>query len=795
MKKLLAILFLLSVIHAQAQTVTGMDEFGNTTQIDADRGNFNPHNTDTTHKSKVIPKGIYVWTVDRKLGDIAKADVDTLPYLYPQSTLGMGRQGQFNTLGSNYLARLSRIYIDRPEQEQFIFTQAYSQTEKKPDKWHFTNTLSPITNLSYDNCGDKTTGEDHLDAKFAVNSGKRLGMGFDIDYAYARGYFQNQNVSHFNASLYASYLGDKYLLHMLFTVRDQKAAENGGITNDDYVTHPELFSESYSDNEIPTVLSYNWNRNHSQHLFVTHRYNLGFYRKVKMTDDEIKARQFAKQSQKDNPKKTATDKASALTTRPTEQPAGRPEGSTIAGKAPTLPAVDTLTTSILSSDSLRSDSLLAGTQPAESNRIKVDSKAKSDSLLAISAANDSLQDLMKNEFVPVTSFIHTVELDNYNHIYQAYATPTDYYANSYYNRTEGKGYTGDSIYDQTKYFGLKNTLGLALLEGFNKWARAGIKLFATHELRQVRMPYTDDKQTAYMKQWTEHNLSLGARLSKTQGRTLHYSLTGETWVVGEDAGQLKVDFSTDLNFPLWGDTVRLAAKAFFHRINPTFFERNYHSKHLWWDITPEMTTRTRVEGIFRYDKTQTQLRIAIEELQNYTYFGMSYNYTTSSRTQTSAGLYQHSGNINILTAQLEQKLQLGPLHWDNVVTCQSSSEQDVLPLPVFNVFSNLYLRFSIASVLRVELGGSATYFTKYYAPDYCPQLNQFAIQQEADSRIKLGNIPFVDVYANLHLKHARFFIMMSNVASSALSRMNFLTPHHPLNRSVLHMGVSWNFFN
>ena len=69
---------------------------------------------------------------------------------------------------------------------------------------------------------------------------------------------------------------------------------------------------------------------------------------------------------------------------------------------------------------------------------------------------------------------------------------------------------------------------------------------------------------------------MGGQLSKTEGKTLHYNVTAETWLLGEDLGQLKIDGAVDLNFPLFGDTVTLAAKGFFHRNNPTFYYRHYH---------------------------------------------------------------------------------------------------------------------------------------------------------------------------------------------------------------------------
>jgi hypothetical protein len=347
----------------------------------------------------------------------------------------------------------------------------------------------------------------------------------------------------------------------------------------------------------------------------------------------------------------------------------------------------------------------------------------------------------------------------------------------------------------TNQFSMKNTLAIALLEGFNKYVPAGLKVFATHEIRRFKLPQVDVNNTAIMQRYNEHNISIGGQIRKSLGHTLHYDLMAETWVVGEDFGQLKLDASADLNFAFLGDTVRLMAKGYVHRLNPTFYERHYHSKHFWWDNNLGKETRTRVEGTFAYEKTNTSLRVAVEEIQNYTYLGMSYNRANEKNTLLSAGIRQHSGNLNVMTAQLDQRIRLGILHWDNLITYQSSSNEDVLPLPSLNVFSNLYLDFMIAKVLKVELGGSATWFTEYKAPEFCSALNQFAVQENANTVTKIGNFPFVDLYANLHLKHARFFLLMQNVAANAFNKRYFLTPHYPMNASVLHFGVSWNFFN
>ena len=771
----------------QAQVFQELDANGNVRQsYNADgttNGNFNPNRRDSLGSNKEIPKGVWAWTVDRRFGDITPCELDTMPHLYQNSIYNTGLYGEYNSLGSNYTTRLSRIFIDRQSLGEFYFVDGYDYMRKEPNQFHFLNTLSPYTNISYDNCGNKQDGEDHIDAKFAVNANKRLGFGFDLDYYYARGYYQNQSQSHFRASLFGSYRGDRYQMHILASAYQHKATENGGITNDNYITHPELYTEQFSENEIPTVLSKNWNRNKSQHLFLTHRYNIGFYRKVKMTDEEIKARQFAAASAKQHAKDSKLDKDDE------EAPKGRRDGK-IAGDAPTGRPADA---KIMGNEP---DTDIDDKRQADTTRIKIDSTESLDSVLAVHHEQDSLEANMKREYVPVTSFIHTLDINNYDRIYQAYSSPENYYANTYYDLDYEGEYAGTAIYDKYKFTSIKNTFALALLEGFNKYMKAGLKGFVAYEQRNYQMPNIENGATAYhMDRNSEYDLTVGGLLSKTQGHTFHFNVGAEIGVAGADPGMLDLNFSTDLNFPLFGDTVRLAAKANFTSKTPVYFVRNYHSKHLWWENALSPETHTHIEGVFGYDKTRTSVRVAIDEIQNYTYFGMSYEYNEKGRTSLTGGIFQEATNINVLTLQLKQDFTLGPLNWDNVVTYQNASMKSVLPLPTLNLFSNLYLKFKIARVLSVELGGCMTYFTAYEAPDYLPQIGQFAVQTNGNSTVRIGNYPFVDVYANMHLKRARFFIAMNHVNASSGSKDYFLTPHYPTNTRVLRVGVSWNFYN
>ncbi|MBF1548856.1 MAG: putative porin [Prevotella salivae] len=741
----------------------------NYNQIDAE-GNMSSRNKtnrkDTLKNEKEIPEGIKVWTIDSRFGDRKAAVPDTLSHMFMNTVFTTGLRGEYNTTGNLGAPRINRIFTDRQNEGQFIFTQPFDFFITPIGQFHFTNTLSPFTNITYNTAGNRLNGEDHLTTKFGVNAGKKLGVGFKFDYLYGRGYYLDQSTAHFNYTMYGSYIGDHYQAHLLLSTNHQKVTENGGITNDNYIIHPESYSDKYTTSEIPTVLSQNWNRNDNQHIFFTHRYNLGFSRKVPMTADEIKAKKFAMASKKEN-ESSKQEKEPSRNNKKDEPIEGRPDNAKIMGTEP-------------------------DGQKKINDRLALD-KHTADSLLSIESKKQADSMWMKKEFVPVTSFIHTIQFDNYRRIYQAYNTPSNYYANNY---NVQEYLSGDSIYDKTRYYSLKNTFALSLLEGFNKWAKAGLKAFITSDLRHFTLP-----NATGIDSYNEHNLSIGAQLSKTQGKLLHYDAIAETWLTGSDAGQMKLDVNADLNFKLFGDTLTLSANGFLYRLNPTFYYRHFHSRHAWWDNDNlSKIIHSRIQGILNYQKTRTTLRVEIDEIKNYTYFASSYNTVNDNRVNHAIVVKQNNGLIHLLTASISQDFTFGPINWENMITYQNSSNKTVLPVPALNIYSNLYLRFKIAHVLRCDFGADVRYFTKYYAPDYVPILGQYAIQTNTDTngndnRIEIGNYPVANVYANFHLKHTRFFIMISHFNAGTGRKNYFFTPHYPLNQSILRFGLSWNFFN
>ena len=703
----------------------------NGTYIDG-AGNRTTWGRDTTrHKGeKDIPIGQFQWVVEPRLGTVIDAENnDTTVHNFQNWNATDGYAGEYNYLANIGSPRLNRLYFNRETSDEFIFLQPFSFFRGSLKDFRFTNTKSPITNLAYHSCGSSQKGEDRVRAYFATNINKLAGLGFKIDYTYGVGYYPSQPNSMFGSTLYGYYRGERYNIHAYACINHMKMGENGGIEDDRYIEDPLSVGQTKSD-IVPTMLDQTWNRNHEQHFYLTHRYNLGYTNIIEVPDSL----------------KPAPPSASSLLIE--------------------LP--DSV------QEVLREDSVAR--------------KLAVDSLMQVWRD----QQEVPKEFIPVTSIIHTCEVSNLKHEYLAHDTRRNYYTSNYY---------GDGVHmeDVSRALSVRNTFGLALREGFNKWAPMGITLFGTHKLRTYELMDKEAGSVSY----NENDVSVGGELARTQGSRFHFNASGEVWLVGKHVGDLNIDGKTDLKLRLGRDTLLTDLHVGFMHSKPSFFFRHYHSQTAWWDNDDlDREVRLKIDGTLRLNKLGTRLQVGFENVSNYTYFGMQNTLHKNAKEGSILPTdYSHAvdvmqtSSVQVFGATLAQDLNWKVIHWDNQVSFQTSSNQDALPLPKLNIYTNLYLlfRIGIAKVLRVQIGGDMRFFTSYYAPDYSPAIQQFAVQDTRYERTKIGGYPIVGVYANMHLKHCRFYVSVRHV--NAGEGHSFLVPHYPMNSLVIHLGLSWNFFN
>lgn len=398
--------------------------------------------------------------------------------------------------------------------------------------------------------------------------------------------------------------------------------------------------------------------------------------------------------------------------------------------------------------------------------------------------NDST---INRTYIPVSSFIWTFDYKTNTHkfVNENATEDGEYFENSYLSV--------DGTNEETKYWRIRNTIGIDMLEGFNKYAKFGLSAYATHEVRRytqvcdtmLTSSYKPENLTPFPEfdiepETIENLLWVGGQLTKQRGSILTYGATAQFGIVGSVAGDIDVSGHLSTHIPLLGDTVSIVGEGFFRNTEASFLLKNYISNHFAWKNDFGKIRRFRVGGRIEIPRFGTTLSAGVENLQNYVYFN------------TLALPEQEGGSVQVFSASLSQNFRLGILHWNNRLTYQTSSNESVLPLPKLAVYSDLFLSFTVSKVLKINLGVDCNYYTNYYAPAYQPSTMSFYNQTEK----KLGNYPFMNAYADMKLSKTRFFVMYSHLNQGMFGGNNYFAAlHYPMNPSRFQLGISVDFAN
>ncbi|MDR1813325.1 MAG: putative porin [Tannerella sp.] len=690
---------------------------------------------DTT---KQILNPVTAFRVTEKTGERYIAPMDTQRLNFFNSTLIDGRG-----LSVGYLANIgspaqSRIFSEREEDGDFIFANGFNCYITKPTNALWYDVKDPYTRLTYLRSGGQKNREEMFNGVLTSNFGKQLNVGLEWDYTYVRG----QYTSNANKMLYyrpfASYRTDRYEVMVYMRNYNYLNTENGGLTEDRYVSHPDEFTDNkrpIDRQSYPTRFTNTWNRNKGGQFYLTHRYNLGFYRE--MTDRE----------------REEASKKKELKKELEEQKKKREEEEALGGGGDPRERNRQLTEPVET----------AQTPPANVFGENPDATAPEEEEI------DAV-------FVPVSSIIHTFEYEKFSRRFISYFNGID---EAYLSRNDSVlyGSPDSTLNDYTKSWNIKNTIGLSLREGFQDWAKFGVTAFVHFEKRRFTLPGDSVRGTM---NYDEFSTYLGGELSKQRGELLTYKARGEMCIVGSDLGEFNLEGELRTRFPLMGKEASIRAFGYIRNLTPAFYQRHHHSRYFWWDKSLKNSQKVLVGGEIDLEQTQTRLSANVQSIQNYVYFGAK------------GTPEQYESNLQVITARIRQDFRYKAFGWENEAAWQLSSEQSVLPLPQICAYSNIYLDFTYAKVLNIQLGVDAHYFTAYHAPYYEPATQQFQIQEEKN----VGDYPLINAYANFRLKQARFFIAGYNVGSLLFTPAYYFSMlHYPLNPMLIKLGISVYFNN
>lgn len=394
--------------------------------------------------------------------------------------------------------------------------------------------------------------------------------------------------------------------------------------------------------------------------------------------------------------------------------------------------------------------------------------------------NEPSLDPGSKKFVPVASVILTSRFKQQYRRFLSYDTARvslpDGNAAYAIDTLYKNNYYPSAVDDSTRYSTFKNTFALSMREGFRDWVKFGLTVFIEHETRNFDLLDTiGDGRYQHREQAT----TIGGVLSKQQGQYLLFNAKADLGVLGDNIGEFRIDGDVETILNIAGKQANLSGQAYIKNLKPKFLEQQYHSKYFWWNNNFSDTRRLYVGGKLFFPITNTTLSAGVENIQNFIFFD-------KNKLPN-----QEGDNIQVVSARIDQNLKAGIFNWNNSVVYQTSSNEEVIPVPQLSVYSNMFLKTKIVDELTVQFGFDAHYHTKYYAPGYEPALLQFYNQREKE----IGDYPIVTGYLNMHLKQTRFFLMLYNIAEYVLKPNYFSLPNYPVNPMLFKLGISVNLNN
>ncbi len=248
---------------------------------------WNPHAMPGEGEPMETVKEPSAWTLTYPLGFHIPAEVDTAQYNYQRRSIPTMASDAWATTGNLGAPGMNLLWFEREKPSGFLFYDALGFWMPSFAKQKFHNTYIPTTILQYNYCGNSENHQDRLQGDFAGNVNRRIGIGGFVDYLHSKGCYNYQAAKNFNFGLSAYYYGDRYELQTFYQQYAHQNLENGGITDDRYITDPASVQggvTSVQYKSIPTRLTTAKNLLNGAEFYMNHAYKIGYWSEEQVND-------------------------------------------------------------------------------------------------------------------------------------------------------------------------------------------------------------------------------------------------------------------------------------------------------------------------------------------------------------------------------------------------------------------------------------------------------------------------------------------------------------------------------
>lgn len=275
------------------------------------------------------------------------------------------------------------------------------------------------------------------------------------------------------------------------------------------------------------------------------------------------------------------------------------------------------------------------------------------------------------------------------------------------------------------------------------------------------------------------NTFVGGSIYRTEGKFWNWKASGRYYIQGYRIGDFDLSGQIDKPIRTSKDTSFFKIHASMTNTAPDYFYNHYYSNHFKWENNFNKTYELKMGAEYDNPYRRFALRFKYAIVTNYMYWN-------------EASLPAQAGSeFSVAQVFLKKDFKFGALNIQNSIQYQKSTTTKYMHVPEISTRNTIFVQGIYAKVLTFQWGFDLRYDSGYYADYYSPALGMFYVQ----SKEKIGDYPWIDMFINLKIKRTRFYVKYSNMSTMMIKNNYFTTPNYPAQIATASFGLSWTFYD
>ena len=359
---------------------------------------------------------------------------------------------------------------------------------------------------------------------------------------------------------------------------------------------------------------------------------------------------------------------------------------------------------------------------------------------------------------------------------------------------------GKAFYNDVFNFGSASADSLGTMKLDNKlfvrlqpWGSEGIVSKLDVGAGDMLRHYFDSSSVRPQKH-VENSVYLYAGAEGQFRKYLAWNAKAKFNVLGYTMGDTEIEANAGFNFYPFRRARKSPVSVNGHfetrLLTPDYYTRYLNTNHFRWENDFSKISTTQIKGSISIPRWRFDAEVGYALLANNIYY------------DTLGIVRQNTIPMSVISASIRKDFVLGPMHFDNRVLLQYSSEPDIVPLPAVAANLRWYAQFVVqkneygtGNVMEMQLGINAFWNTAWYAPAWNPALGVFHNQN-----VNLyNNGPYFDIFMNIQWKRCCIFLKYQNFGRGwPMRTKDYFTADHYVytadGTDGLKLGIFWPFY-